>query len=165
MLCIMGSITSSNTINRVELMQLVEKSIVHGGFMPLLMLQIKIFYLTHVCSNPYKNTKYDVKYLVCTYKSSFKNDPTWILYALQQRVKRDCNIDVPIAHCYRTKEALLQLLGCTIVLQGDMQWHYDLPILVVVLILSEIEHSSNECIFASMLVKRASSMVEVPSLV
>jgi hypothetical protein len=34
-------------------------------------MQIKIFYPMHVCGNHYENTRYDVEYLICTYKSSF----------------------------------------------------------------------------------------------
>ena len=75
-------------------------------------LQIKTLYPTHTCSNHYENTRYDVEYLVRVYKKNFKDDPTWTLYALQQRVKRDLNIDIPIARCYRTKkEALHQIFG------------------------------------------------------
>ena len=42
----------------------------------------------------------------------FKDDPTWTPYALQQKAKRDLNIDVPIARCYRAKkETLHQIFG------------------------------------------------------
>jgi hypothetical protein len=75
-------------------------------------IQIKTFYLTHICGNQYKKTVCDLECLVRTYKKDFNDDPTWTLYALQQRVKRDLKIDVPIAHCYREKiEALHQLFG------------------------------------------------------
>lgn len=52
-----------------------------------------------------------------------------------------------------------------IVKQGDMHRHYYFPTLVVVLTFREIEHSSNGCIFALMLVIRDSSMLVDPSLV
>lgn len=75
-------------------------------------IQIKIFYPIHICGNHYENSRCNVEYLVHAYKSSFKDDPIWTPYALQQRVKRDHNIDVPIVRCYRVKnEASLQLLG------------------------------------------------------
>jgi hypothetical protein len=74
--------------------------------------QIKTYYPTYVCGNQYINTRCDVKYLVRTYKKDFKDDPMWISYALKERVKRDLNINVPIAHCYQAKrEALHQLFG------------------------------------------------------
>jgi hypothetical protein len=60
-------------------------------------LQIKTLYSTHTCGNQYENTRCDVEYLVRVYRKDFKDDPTWTPYALQQRVKRDLNIDVPIA--------------------------------------------------------------------
>ncbi|XP_059454997.1 uncharacterized protein LOC132185210 [Corylus avellana] len=40
-------------------------------------IQIKTFYLTHTCGNQYENTRYDVYYMICTYKKDFKDDPTW----------------------------------------------------------------------------------------
>ena len=75
-------------------------------------IRIKTFYPTHICGNQYENTIYDVEYLVRMYKKDFEDDPTWTLYTLQQRVKRDLNIDVPIACYYRAKnEGLHQLFG------------------------------------------------------
>jgi hypothetical protein len=74
-------------------------------------LQIKTLYLTHTCGNQYENIRCGVEYLVRVYKKDFKDDPMWTLYALQQRVKRDLNIDIPIARCYRAKEALQQIFG------------------------------------------------------
>jgi hypothetical protein len=72
---------------------------------------LKTFYPTHICCNTYENTRYDVEYLVHIYKD-FKDDPTWTPYALQQKLKRDLNINVPIASCYRAKnDALHQLFG------------------------------------------------------
>jgi hypothetical protein len=53
----------------------------------------------------------DVDYLIHTYKKDIKDDLTWTSYALQQRVKRDLNIDLPIACCYKAKEILHQLFA------------------------------------------------------
>ncbi|XP_059458345.1 uncharacterized protein LOC132187941 [Corylus avellana] len=78
----------------------------------MIYIQIKTFYPIHICGNQFENSRCDVKYLVCTYKKDFKDDPTWTPYALQQRVKRELNIDVPIDRCYRAKnEALHQIFG------------------------------------------------------
>jgi hypothetical protein len=74
--------------------------------------QIKTLYLTHTCGNQYENTRCDIEYLVCVYKNDFKDDLTWTPYALQQRVKRDLNIDVPIAYCYRAKNEALHQIFC-----------------------------------------------------
>ena len=74
--------------------------------------QIKTYYLNHNCGAQYECRRCDVEYLVRTYKKDFKDDPTWTPYALKERVKRDLNINVPIARCYRAKrEALLQIFG------------------------------------------------------
>jgi hypothetical protein len=74
--------------------------------------QIKTLYPTHNYGNQYENTRCDVEYPVRVYRKDFKDDPTWTPYALQQRVKRDLNIYVPIARCYRAKkEALHQIFG------------------------------------------------------
>jgi hypothetical protein len=72
--------------------------------------QIKTLYLTHTCGSQYENTRCDVEYLVRVYKKDFKDDPTWTPYALQQRVKRDLNIDVPVDRCYRAKKEALRLI-------------------------------------------------------
>jgi hypothetical protein len=45
-----------------------------------------------------------VEYLVHTCKKDFKDDPTWTPYTLKERVKRDLNINVSIARCYRAKK-------------------------------------------------------------
>jgi hypothetical protein len=74
--------------------------------------QIKTLYPTHTCGNQYENTRYDVEYLVRVYRKYFKDDHTWTPYTLQQRVKRDLNIDVLVDRCYRAKkEALWQIFG------------------------------------------------------
>jgi hypothetical protein len=72
--------------------------------------QIKTLYPTHTCGIQYENTRCDVEYLVRVYKKDFKDDPTWTPYALQQRVKRDLNIDVPVDRCYRAKKEALRLI-------------------------------------------------------
>ena len=63
--------------------------------------QIKTYYSTYNCGAQYECRRCDVKYLVRTYKKDFKDYPTWTPYALKERVKRNLNINVPIARYYR----------------------------------------------------------------
>ncbi|XP_062170398.1 uncharacterized protein LOC133876128 [Alnus glutinosa] len=73
-------------------------------------IQIKTFRLDHQCGNQYENTMVDVQFLATKYMPDFKDDPTWTLYALQQRVKRDHNIDVPVGRCWREKKVALKAI-------------------------------------------------------
>lgn len=73
-------------------------------------IQIKTFIPAHQCGNRYENTRADVEYLSKKYMSNFKDDPTWTPYALQQMVKRDHNIDIPLGRCWRAKKAALKAI-------------------------------------------------------
>jgi hypothetical protein len=73
-------------------------------------IQIKIFRPDHQCGNQYENTRADVQFLATKYMPDFKDDHTWTPYALQQRVKRDHNIDVPVGRCWREKKVALKAI-------------------------------------------------------
>jgi hypothetical protein len=61
---------------------------------------------------PIQEQRADVEFLVAKYTPDFKDDPTWTPYALQQRVKSDHNIDVPLGRCWRAKKiALKKIFG------------------------------------------------------
>jgi hypothetical protein len=90
LLCIMDLISSTNTMIRVGLVQ-------YGRFM--LAKRVGIYFPNHVCSNQYENTRTDVELLACKYKTNFKDNSTWTLYALQHMVKRYHNINVPLSRC------------------------------------------------------------------
>jgi len=51
-----------------------------------------------------------VQLLATKYMPDFKDDPTWTPYALQQRVKMDHNIDVPVGRCWRAKKVALKAI-------------------------------------------------------
>jgi hypothetical protein len=71
-------------------------------------IQIKTFIPDHQCENQYENKRCDVEFLATKYMPDFKGDPTWTPYALQQRVKRDHNVDVPLGRCWPAKKMALK---------------------------------------------------------
>jgi hypothetical protein len=73
-------------------------------------IQIKTFRPDHQYGNQYENTRADVQFLATKYMPDFKDDPTWTSYALQQRVKMDHNIDVPVGKCWRAKNVALKAI-------------------------------------------------------
>jgi hypothetical protein len=70
--------------------------------------------------------------------------------ALRQKIKRDLNMGVLIAHC-----SLLVAIDS----RGDTCRQYSALTLIIVLTFIEIEHSSKESIFALMCVRKASNMI------
>jgi len=71
-------------------------------------IQIKTFIPYHQCGNQYENKRCDVEFLATKYLPDFKDDPTCTPYALQQRVNKDHNVDVPIGRCWKAKKMALK---------------------------------------------------------
>jgi hypothetical protein len=51
-----------------------------------------------------------MEFIATEYMSSFKDDPTWTPYVLQQRVKIDHNIDFSLGQCWRVKKMALKAI-------------------------------------------------------
>lgn len=66
-------------------------------------IQIKTFVNTHNCGTHHENKKANMHWIANQYLEEFRDDPTWTVYALRERVKRDYNINIPKWVAYRAK--------------------------------------------------------------
>jgi hypothetical protein len=65
--------------------------------------QIKTSIPTHNCGTHHENKKANIYWIADQYLESFRDDPTWTVYTLRERVKKDYNIKVPKWVAYRAK--------------------------------------------------------------
>jgi len=70
--------------------------------------EIKTFVPTHNCGTHHKNKKANMHWIAEQYLESFRDDPTWIVHVLRERVKRDYNIKIPKWVAYRAKTSTMK---------------------------------------------------------
>jgi len=73
--------------------------------------EIKTFVPTHNCGTHHKNKKANMHWIAEQYLESFRDDPTWIVHALREQVKRDYNIKIPKWVAYRAKTIAMKVYG------------------------------------------------------
>jgi hypothetical protein len=71
-------------------------------------LQIKTFVDTHNCVTYHENKKANMHWIANQYLEDFRDDLTWTVYALRERVKRDYNIKVSKWVAYRAKRIAMK---------------------------------------------------------
>jgi hypothetical protein len=66
--------------------------------------EIKTFIPTHNCGTHHENKKADMHWIAEQYLESFRDDSTWTVHTLRERVKRDYNIKIPKMGCLMSQD-------------------------------------------------------------
>ncbi|WCJ20294.1 hypothetical protein M5689_002536 [Euphorbia peplus] len=74
-------------------------------------LQIKTFKPQHTCPREYDNKLVTVQYLAQKYLEDIRDDTEWKVMSMQKKIKRELGYELPIAKCYRTRNAGIDIIS------------------------------------------------------
>ncbi|XP_021658767.2 uncharacterized protein LOC110648739 [Hevea brasiliensis] len=80
--------------------------------------QIKTFNPKHSCPRDFHNNLVDSTYISQKFIEDLRDNPTWVVNAMQKKIQRDLGVEVSLQRCYRARRKTKK------VIEGDVKEQY-----------------------------------------